>query len=377
MTDSFDAELTEVKVDKRKKYTVDDSFFDVIDTQDKAYCLGLLYADGCNYEDRNCIKIDLVQEDQDVLQKIKTAMQYTGELRYYWDKIKIFDDKVYDAKPQARLSFRSKQLSKQLALKGCTSNKTYTLVFPDETILQTTLLNHFIRGYMDGDGGISYWIDNKNTGHKKFQIHFCGTTNMITTISDILSMKFNCYPAISDRYPDRDNNNLQMNICGNRIVKSILDWLYENANIYMERKYNKYLELLDEIKRIDEDDNLYGNAYERRAVINLRTKEIFNTVNGAGKSIGVGGAVIYNRCHKHQGWMYLDEYEQIKDKNSIVIEESKWKPVSIYCVENDIIYPTVAETSRQTGVSEYTIKRQCDGYKTKNDTYHFRYANAV
>ena len=72
------------------------------------------------------------------------------------------------------------------------------------------LIKHFIRGYMDGDGGISYWIDNKNTGHKKFNINFCGTSDIIINISKILSDKFNCCPAMSDRYEDRDNNNLQV-----------------------------------------------------------------------------------------------------------------------------------------------------------------------
>ena len=40
-------------------------------------------------------------------------------------------------------------------------------------------IKDFIRGYMDGDGGISYWIQNKNTNWKKFELHFCGTTEMI------------------------------------------------------------------------------------------------------------------------------------------------------------------------------------------------------
>ena len=76
----------------RRKYTVDDSFFDVIDTQNKAYILGLLYADGCNYEDNNLIKIDLVQEDQDPLLKVKEAMKFSGDLKYYEQKNKIIDN---------------------------------------------------------------------------------------------------------------------------------------------------------------------------------------------------------------------------------------------------------------------------------------------
>lgn len=361
----------------RRKYTVNDSFFDIIDTQDKAYILGLLYADGCNYEDTGCIKIDLVQDDQDVLLKIKDVMNYTGNLKYYQADIKIFNGKSYSAKPTARLLMRSKHLSEQLSLKGCTSNKTYTLIFPDESILPQSLYSHFIRGYMDGDGGISYWIDNKNTGHKKFQINFCGTTDIIKSISNILADRFHCYPAIEDRYPDRDNNNLQVNICGNKIVKRILDWLYQDAHIYLDRKYGKYLELINEIKRVEEDNNLYGNAYPRRQVINLKTMEIYDTVNGAGKALGVGGSVIFHRCHKHQGLMYLDEYEQIEDKSSIISHRPKWNHVPVYCIETGLTYKTIAEATRRTGVSKGIIKRQCDGYKTRDNSYHFCYAQTV
>lgn len=366
-----------MEVKDRRKYSVDDTFFDTIDSQDKAYILGLLYADGCNYEDTGIIKLDLVTEDEDVLIKIKNIMKYTGNINHYHDKYKEINGKIYECKPYSRLCIRSKQLSEQLANKGCTNNKTYTLAFPKKEIISDTLIKDFIRGYMDGDGGISYWIDNKNTGHKKFQINFCGTTDIIQSISNILSNKFKCYPAISDRYPDRDNNNLQMNICGNQVVKRILDWLYKDANIYMNRKYNKYLELLDEIKRVEEDKNLYGNAYPRRKVINLETLEIYDTVNGAGKALGVCGSAIFQRCHNHQGLMYLDEYEQIEDKNSIVINKPKLKPVQVYCIETNTTYESIVEAVRQTGVKKHTIKRQCEGFKTRNNTYHFNYVNDI
>ena len=49
-----------------RKYDVDDAYFDIIDTQDKAYFLGLLYADGCNYENQGVIKIDIIQDDKEL-----------------------------------------------------------------------------------------------------------------------------------------------------------------------------------------------------------------------------------------------------------------------------------------------------------------------
>lgn len=299
-----------------RRYILDDHYFDVIDTQDKAYFLGLLYADGCNYEDIGLIKIDLITRDKELLEKFKQCISYTGDIHDYKEETKTFktNNKEYQCQPTSRLSFRSSHMSRQLANKGCCSNKTYSLVFPNEDIVPLNFQNHFIRGYMDGDGGISYWIDNKNTGHKKFQINFCGTVDMIKNISNIIDNRFNCVTAISDRYPCRDNNNLQCNTCGNRVVKNILDWLYDNANIYMQRKYDKYLELIKEVDRVKNDKTLYGNARPRRKVINLHTLIIHDTLTSAAREAGINNGTMFMWCHKHQGYMYFDEYELTNQK---------------------------------------------------------------
>ena len=109
---------------------------------------------------------------------------------------------------------------------------------------------------------------------------------------------------------------MQLSIAGNRKCKEFLDWLYEDANIYIKRKYDKYLELINEVKRVENNTTLYGNAYPRRAVINLETKKIYSGVNAAAKAFGVCGSTIFSWCHKHKNVMYLDEYEQLYGKIS-------------------------------------------------------------
>ena len=264
----------------KRKYNVNDNYFDIIDNQEKAYIFGLFYADACNYESSGRIKIDLQEDDRNILEIIKDKLEYTGTLKCYYVEYKTFGDKTYKCKPSIRLLINSKHMSEQLASKGCVYNKSKVAKFPDKSILPDDLLRHFIRGYMDGNGNISYCIDNKNTKHKKFQIGFCGTTDIINTLNNIIRDKFKCSPAIRDRFPDRDNNNLQLAISGNNKCKEFLDWIYKDAIIYIQRKYNKYLELLNEVRRVKNNITLYGNAYPRRAVIDLKTKEIYKTVNG-------------------------------------------------------------------------------------------------
>ena len=81
-------------------FNVDDNYFNKIDNQNKAYILGLLYADGCNYENTGTIKIDLQIDDEELLDKIKNELKYTGELKHYEQPDKYFPetDKYYKSK---------------------------------------------------------------------------------------------------------------------------------------------------------------------------------------------------------------------------------------------------------------------------------------
>lgn len=289
------------------KFFVDETVFDNINNQDNAYFLGLLYADGCNYDYNGVVKIDLIQQDIETLESFKEFLKYDGTIKYYKSETKIINDKIYICQPTCRLSFRNKRISENLSKYGCTSNKTYTLMFPTKDIVPNNLIRHFIRGYMDGDGGISYWIDNKNTGHKKFQICFCGTSDIIINISKILGDKFECCPAISDRYKERDNNNLQINICGNNVVRRILDWLYKDSNIKMKRKYNKYLELIEENKRVELDMKLYGSAHKRRKIVRISDGKIYDSLINCARDNGYAReSSICIKCKSKNGYYYLE-----------------------------------------------------------------------
>ena len=298
-------------------YSINDNIFNKIDTQDKAYFLGLLYADGCNYEEDKRVKLDLIETDFDILNKFKKFLSYEGNIKHYPPYVKSIMGKECNASGIYRLSFKSKNISEDLAKYGCTKNKSYTLLYPKELIKDDELLRHFIRGYFDGDGCISYWIDNKKTGHKKFQICFCGTTDMMENLSNIFSEKFNCRSNMRDRYEERDNNNLQFGIQGNRVIEKILDWLYIDSNMYVERKYKKYLELKEENKRVDLDDTLYGSAHKRKRVIRLDDLKEYNSLIDCARDNGyVGASSICVKCKKKKDFMYIDDYKSLEGRTN-------------------------------------------------------------
>lgn len=95
------------------------------------------------------------------------------------------------------------------------------------------LMPAFIRGYSDGDGSIV--VDKNN----RVSWGFCGTKELLNSIQDFFGLNY----KLSQRFPERDNNNWQLKITGWQNVPACLDITYKNATIYLKRKYNKYVEI--------------------------------------------------------------------------------------------------------------------------------------
>lgn len=288
------------------KYTIDAAYFDKIDSEDKAYFLGLLYADGCNYENGN-IKIDLVEEDSYILEKMRECMGCNRPLSHYPAETKIINGLPYDCQASCRFQINCHHMSEVLKGYGVVPHKSECGLYIKDGIVPNHLFHHWVRGIIDGDGGIAYWCDNETTGHKKFQIHFCSTTDIVTKLADYLGTKFGCTPAISSRYPDRDNNNSQFGISGNQVVRKILDWIYNGSTIYLQRKYDKYQELIKENNRATNNKTLYGSMHSRRSVINLQTGKIYESLADAERDTGKNRGYICTHAKKNDGiWAYTE-----------------------------------------------------------------------
>lgn len=203
-----------------QKYDINEAFFDNIDTEEKAYILGLLYADGYNNENSNTVTLSLSEIDKNILDKIQIAIQSNKPL--------FFARKQSDNNSnQYRLIITNKHISQQLAKLGCMQAKTFKITFPEW--LQNDLIPHFIRGYCDGDGYI-----NKNP--KKPSICIVATEMFCNKLAEILKEKcdINCY--IRTRHKERNHNIRMLEISGRQQVISFLNFTYKNANIFLDRK---------------------------------------------------------------------------------------------------------------------------------------------
>lgn len=220
------------KVD-RFKYHFNEHYFDQIDSQDKAYILGLLWADGHNRVDRGGVILELQEDDKELLEKINCITENERPLR----KVPL-NDKNPSWKNQYNLLWQSKYLSNVLNKYGMCQRKSLVLTFPEW--LSKDLYPHFVRGYMDGDGCVCY-MQHKH----KIQVSIVGTQVFLEVVQKI------CEDIGVKSYITHDKRAneaiCQLSIASNSGSVSFLNWVYNNANLKMERKYNKYQQFLNSI----------------------------------------------------------------------------------------------------------------------------------
>jgi intein/homing endonuclease len=207
--------------DSHKKYSIDENYFERIDAEDKAYFLGLMYADGYNNEQKGEAKITLQSGDTEILNVFREKLQTNKPLRI---------DRVYRI-----LALENKKISKDLARHGCVQAKTFKLKFPK---LRKDLIRHFIRGYFDGDGSIT------NSG-KYPHFSIVSTKSFLTSIQNIFIKELGLSKTkFTIRHPERKHNirSLWYGSYGNCIL--IYNYLYDDSSVFMKRKKIKFEKLL-------------------------------------------------------------------------------------------------------------------------------------
>ena len=216
----------------KRKYKINENFFDKIDNQDKAYILGFLYADGRNYKPKQTVSMSLQEEDFDILEKIRKCMGNKLPLEYidYSNK----HDFGYTYKNQYRMLIFSKHICDSLDNIGMTPNKSLTLEFP---MIDKELYRHFIRGYFDGDDSVYQSFVNEN--NKPVTLTITSTLLFLEKIKQIISDELGIYAGI---YDASNHNGITKVLSMSTEASNIfLDWLYLDANLYMQRKYDRHI----------------------------------------------------------------------------------------------------------------------------------------
>lgn len=224
-----------INTKRKNRYILNENYFNHIDTQDKAYILGLLYADGF-VGDEHYNNVVLGMKDKDIIEKIAKCIDYSGEIKK--GNKGGFKNSTYSY----IINFSSKIMTNDLRRYGLYPNKSLTMkYFP---LIPKELERHFIRGYFDGDGTV---VLSKNSSYYKgkdfikkyeyptIQIGFLGTESFVEKLAEKMCLK-NCI-IINTKTPLIK----ELRISSKKESFRIFQFLYDDADIFLERKYKKWL----------------------------------------------------------------------------------------------------------------------------------------
>lgn len=210
-------------VNRQNERGTNHNIFEIIDSEEKAYWLGFLYADGCISKNQNIIQIALKRADKTHLEKFREFIGNTNNKITYSKNTKSY-----------RFCFNSKKIKQDLIKLGCIPAKSLTLKFPTEKQIPKDLIRHFIRGYFDGDGVLSF-----SKGKIKGTIY--PSTGCIGT-KDVLLGVMNSVGIIKNMRKCNKEGSDDCLIFGYAKEDSIifLEYMYDNCKIYLERRYKRF-----------------------------------------------------------------------------------------------------------------------------------------
>lgn len=215
-------------------------FFKNIDSEEKAYFLGLLISDGNVFKDSTgrqaSISITLDLNDEYILQKFKEVLNVNTSISK-------------DGRGCGQIAIRSNLMADDLKQYGVVPRKSYITYLPK---INDIYMSHLIRGILDGDGSILAKPSPKQDGHNRYlhSISFCGSHQLMEDIAKYLYNNLQLKQPIQV-YDYQDKNLSDIHIQNYEDMEKVGDWLYKDATIYLVRKnniYNLFKEHYNQIK---------------------------------------------------------------------------------------------------------------------------------
>lgn len=198
----------------------------LIDNEDKAYLLGLFYADGSLGTAQVQSRISLSIKDKDLILHLKAIFPF---FHIHYDRI-----------TKIELGCYLKKFEEDLINNGCLPRKSfenrYDLHLPD---ISYELLRHFIRGYFDGDGGCSLTYSS-NKQQKRVYI-YSASINLLNEIKLFLDNE-----EINSSIDEGNGDNIlvyKLTITVSS-YNGFYNLLYNSTTLYLDRKKDLFSKIL-------------------------------------------------------------------------------------------------------------------------------------
>lgn len=216
---------------ERQSKTAVHNYFNVINTEAKAYLLGFILADGCIQQGYGVNSIRLNNSTDDI---------EVGELfqKEIFPGNKLCFRKNIGKKDSFNIKGSSKEIIADLAKFNVKPNKTYDINFKfNFNTLPVKFLRHFIRGFFDGDGTFT-----------NYRFEFITTSkNFGNQIIEIIENQFN----VSHHFREKQGKNLieymfYFNCKKDKtykkkdFIKDLYEWFYKDSICFLKRKKSKF-----------------------------------------------------------------------------------------------------------------------------------------
>lgn len=229
---------TSKELGRTRKYYCKEDIFETIDSHDKAYWLGFLYADGNVHVPRGKegetkgirIELSLKEEDYYHLRNFSHFLQSNYPVKPKYVKCNGKRILVY------RVSIGSVKMGKDLISHGCIPRKSLTLKYPDD--LEDRYFGSFLCGYFDGDGCLSF-IQHDN-GSFSNNASMLGSFEFLSTVNE----KLNKIGINTRRGVVKTSSKAFMLEISNYSHADFYNLIYNKSSYMLGRKFDKFRDML-------------------------------------------------------------------------------------------------------------------------------------
>lgn len=208
-----------------KKYEINEKYFSKIDSKEKGYILGFLYADGS--VNKKTFNIIIKKDDIEILKFIQNRLESTHPItiknnycRYSISNKKICDDLINKC--------------------NILPNKTYNIKKTPLDIIPKKYITSFLLGFFDGDGSIS--------GKNEQLITFSSNKYFLIKIKNIFK-QWNINAHLRPRYSKEHIFSYMLEFKGSQQITRFYSYLYKNSSFSLKRKKEKFSFSLEKSKK--------------------------------------------------------------------------------------------------------------------------------
>jgi len=230
-------------------YKINENFFDNIDSENKAYWMGFIWCDGYSNKRMRkngrvelAFKLSLQESDKSHLEKFAKDLESSCKIRIYELK-----NSFENCQNEARLLIGNQYFSNVLQNEyGLIPHRIDCSKVCDK--IPKIFYKDFIRGILDADGSFSKYTIN-NGRHNKYSVDFSTYQNLLWWILDVLyesGIVENKDRKLYRRNKERDGECRSLRFSGKTQGMNVLNYLYKDSKIYLDRKYEKYLKIRNE-----------------------------------------------------------------------------------------------------------------------------------